>query len=157
MSQSRQAIVTANVLKEYKEMITNTTSDLEEHLQEIDTRLQILCLRGAKISDEDGAERERVQEEKDSTRQCLDICAQVSEHINQVQLNVFKDVSATQDTQQMIVATLGSLVSAERVTANILKQCKEMLTNTTSKLEEHLQKNRLRTAEPLFTRRQDVG
>ena len=73
MSQSRQAVVTASVLKEKKPMITNTTSDLEEHLQEIDTRMQILCLRGARISDEDGAEQE-----KDSTRWCL---AMVSEHI----------------------------------------------------------------------------
>ena len=113
MSQSHQAVVTANVLKEYKEIIRNTTSDLEEHLQEIDTRLQILCLRGARISDEDRTKRELVQEEKDSTRQCLDICAQVSEHIDQVQLNIFEDVSATQDTQQMIVATLGTLVSAK--------------------------------------------
>lgn len=113
MSQSHQAAVTANVLKECKEIIRNTTSDLEEHLQEIDTRLQILCLRGARISDEDRTKRELVQEQKDSTRQCLDICAQVSEHIDQVQLNIFEDVSATQDTQQMIVATPGSLVSAK--------------------------------------------
>lgn len=42
-------------------------------------------------------------------------------------------------------ATHNGLISAKRITANVLKECKEMLANTTSDLEQHLQKmdNRL--------------
>ena len=63
MSHSRKAADIANVFKEYKEMLTNTTSDLEEHLEKIDDRLQILSLQGTRLSDEDAAERKQVQEE----------------------------------------------------------------------------------------------
>ena len=44
--------MTVRVLKEYKEMITNTTADLEEHLQEIDNKLKALTLRGLTNTDE---------------------------------------------------------------------------------------------------------
>jgi len=82
LSHSRTATVTIDVLKQYKGMITNTTSDLEEHLQEIDDKLQNLSSQGARVSDEDAAEREQIQQEIDSTKQCLSICAQVSEHMD---------------------------------------------------------------------------
>jgi hypothetical protein len=144
---SRTVAVTANVLKEYKELIANTTSDLEDHLKEIDAKLQAFSLHGPSMSDEDIAERERVQEEKDSTKQCLTICAQVSEHIDQVQPLAFEDVSAAQRTHQVNVTRLRGLTSAKQVTANVLKECKERLTDTTLGLERHLQEveNRLRT------------
>jgi hypothetical protein len=144
---SRTVAVTSNVLKEYKELITNTTTDLEDHLKEIDAKLQALSLKGSSVSDEDIAERERIQEEKDSTKQCLTICAQVSEHIGQVQPLAFEDVSTAEHTHQEIVARLRGLTSAKQVTANVLKECKERLTNATSNLERHLQEieNRLRT------------
>jgi len=60
-----------------------------------------------------------VQEEKDSIKQCLDICAQASEQMDKVHVNVFEDVSAAQDADQVIVATLGDLISAKRVTAGV--------------------------------------
>jgi hypothetical protein len=41
-------------------MITNTATDLENYLQEIDNSLQTLPLKGARMSDEIAAERERV-------------------------------------------------------------------------------------------------
>jgi hypothetical protein len=131
-------------------MITNTTSDLEDHLQEIDNRLQTLFLQGTRMSDEDAAEREQILEERDSTKQCLTICAQVSEHLDRVRPNAFEDVSATQDSHQKIVAALRGLTPAKRVTANVLKECKEMLINTTSQLEERLQKLDTRLQNPFL-------
>jgi DNA repair exonuclease SbcCD ATPase subunit len=128
-------------------MITNTTTDLEDHLKDIDAKLQALSLQGSKMSDEDAAERERVQEEKDSIKQCLTICAQVSKHIDQVQPLAFKDVTAAQNTHQVMVARLRGLISAKQVTADVLKECKERLTDTTLELERQLQEieNRLQT------------
>jgi hypothetical protein len=114
---SRTATVTADVLRDYKDMITQTTSDLEEHLQEIESKLEALPLRRDTISDEDAAERERIQEEMDSTKQCLAICEQASEQAEKFRTNVFEDVSAARDAHQLVVATLGDLISAKRVTA----------------------------------------
>jgi hypothetical protein len=78
ISHSRKATVTVNVLEEYKDIITNTTSDLEKHLQEIDNKLQPFSLQGTRTSDEDRAERAQLREEMDSTEQCLRICAQTA-------------------------------------------------------------------------------
>jgi len=74
---SRTAAVTADVLEEFKEMITNTTSDLEDHLLEIDNKLQILSTQGSRMSNEHSDDRKTIEEERDSTKQCLRICAQV--------------------------------------------------------------------------------
>lgn len=137
---SRTVAVTSNVFKEYKDLITNTTSDLEDHLKEIETKLEELSLQGSSMSDEDIAERERVLEEKESTKQCLIICAQVSEHIGHVQPLAFEDVSAAQSTHQVIATRLKSLASAKKLTSNTLKECKERLTDTTMDLERHLQR-----------------
>ena len=100
-------------------MLADTTSDLEEHLEKIDNRLQMLSLQGTESSDEDAAERKQIQEELDSTKQCLTICAQAKEHIDRVPTNVFEDVSADQDAHQVIVSTLENLISAKRVTAGV--------------------------------------
>jgi hypothetical protein len=71
------------------------------------------------LSNEDAAERKQVQEEWDSIKQCLTICAQASEHVDQVRTNVFENVSAAQDAHQVIVATFGDLLSAKQVTAEV--------------------------------------
>jgi hypothetical protein len=150
LSHRRTAAVAVNVLKEYKQMITNTTSDLEEHLQKIDTELQTLYLQGTGISNEDTTERQRIQEERESTQQCLDICAQVLTQIDQLQPNAFINISAA---YQAPVTTLSGLTSAQLVTSNAFKACKERLTNTTTQLERQLQdiNNRLQkfSSQPL--------
>jgi conjugal transfer/entry exclusion protein len=141
---SRSAAVTAGVLKEYKQLISNTTTDLEDHLQEIEKKLQNLPSRGDTISDEDAAERERMLEEKDSTKQCLAICAQVFEQVSQVRPNVFEDISAAKDAHQVDISTLGGLIPAKRVTAKVLEEFQDRLTSTTSELNENLQKINIR-------------
>jgi Fungal N-terminal domain of STAND proteins len=109
--------VTANVLGDFQEKLARTTSDLEGHLQDIDNRLQPFQSPGARIGGE--AERQQVQEEMESIKQCLAICAQASEQTEQVRTNDLEDISAAQDAHQLIVATLGDLISAKRVTAGL--------------------------------------
>ena len=146
---SRRAAVTATVLKEYQELITNTTADLEDHLKEIDGKLQALSSSGSGVTGEDLAERERVEEEKESTKQCLNICALVSKHIEQVQSLAPQAASAAQDTDQITDAKLRGLISAKEVTVNALKECQERLNRTTLDLERHLQAIEKRQQNPL--------
>lgn len=145
LSHSRTAAVTIDVLNQYKELITNTTSDLEEHLQAIDEKLQSLSSQGARVSGEEAAEREHIKQEMESTRQCLRICAQVSEHMDQVRPSAFDVMHKGPNTHPVIIAKLEGHVSAKRATSKALKECKETLINTTTELEEYLQKlnNRL--------------
>lgn len=126
-------------------MISNTTTDLEEHLQEIERKLEALPLRADAMSDEEAAERDRMRIERESTKQCLVICQQVSEQVNQLRPNVFEDLTATKGSHQVDVAS--GHVSAKRVTASALQELQEKLINTTSTLEQHLQDidNKLRS------------
>ncbi|KAF4620150.1 hypothetical protein G7Y89_g14671 [Cudoniella acicularis] len=146
----RTAAITVTVLKEYKQLITNTTSDLEEHLEEINNKLQTISLQSAGISNEDAAEREQILEERDSTQQCLDICTHVLTQIDKVQPNAFINISAP---YQAPVTTLSSLTSAQLVTSNTFKACRERFTDTTTQLERQLQdiNNRLQkfSSQPL--------
>jgi hypothetical protein len=61
--------------------------------------------------------QERIQEEIDSIKQCLAICAEASVQAGQDRTNIFEDVSMTDDGRQAIVSTIGDLVSAKRITA----------------------------------------
>jgi hypothetical protein len=77
----------------------------------------------------DATEQEQIQEEKESTKQCLAICAQASEKFSGLQQNVFEDISTSN-------ATLRQLIPAKPVISKVLQ---EFHTNTTSDLEERLQ------------------
>jgi hypothetical protein len=76
---SRKTAVTSSVLEEYKQMIAETTSDLQDHLLDLDSRVQSLQWKGSLQSAP--SELEEIREEKASTEQCLNICAGVSEAI----------------------------------------------------------------------------
>jgi DNA repair exonuclease SbcCD ATPase subunit len=147
----RTAAITANVLKEYKEMISNTTADLEEHLENIDNRLRTISVQGTGISDGDTAERQQIQEERNSTQQCLDICNKVLIQLDQAQPNAFIDFSSTYHPPA--VTTLGGLTSAQQLTANTFRACREKLIDTTTYLERQLQdiNNRLKRFSMLPT------
>ena len=138
LSHSRKAAVTIDVLNQYKGMIANTTSDLEEHLQAIDKKLQSLSSPGARVSNGDSAEREHIEQEMESTRQCLRICAQVSEHMDQVRASAFDATHEGLNSHPVIVTQLeGS--SAKRAMNNAFKESKATFVNTALELEESLQ------------------
>jgi hypothetical protein len=77
-------------------------------------------------------------QERDSTKQCLDICSQVSMHITSVQPNVFENISIPEDSDQAPVTTLIGLISARRATNDALKACESTLSRTASRLQRHL-------------------
>ena len=59
-------------------MIQSTTQDLENHLKDIDNKLETHVLQGTESSTDIPINLERIQAEEDSAEQCLDICAKVS-------------------------------------------------------------------------------
>ncbi|GFF97418.1 hypothetical protein IFM47457_11383 [Aspergillus lentulus] len=82
----RQTTVTSNVLKEYKQIIAETTSDLQDHLLDLDSRVQSLQWKRSFQSAPN--ELEEIREEKASTEQCLNICTGVSEAIEAFEKNL---------------------------------------------------------------------
>jgi hypothetical protein len=88
---------------------------------------------------EDAANSGPILQERDSTKQCLDICAQVSMHITRVQPNVFENISIPADIDQAPVTTLVGLISARQATNDALKACESTLSRATSRLQRHLE------------------
>src|SRR5205809_63618 len=97
-SYSRTATVTADVLKEYQELIENTKSDLEDHLRDIDSKLTALSRSAATVPNVAASDREVIQEERQSTQQCLEICATVAAHIEAAQTKIFANVNTPAHT-----------------------------------------------------------
>ena len=118
-------------------MIANTASDLKEHLQELDEKLQAIS-QGAQAFDVDDLEQQRIKEERESAQSCLDICIQVSAHIEDVQQNAFVNIAGTSTNNQDSAAESRKFTLAEAVTNNTLNQCKMGLFQTTSQLREQL-------------------
>lgn len=138
-SHRRTSAITVNFLNEFKGIISNTTSDLDEHLQAIDSKLQALSSQGPRFSDDDVAERQRIQEERDSTQQCLSICTQVYNHIDQVQSSTFEDVTTPHDGYQEPTNTFSNPSSARLFTSKSFKTCRMTLDNSSTWLKSHLQ------------------
>lgn len=73
--------VTRNVIDEYKDMIDDTTADLQKHMQRLDERARSLAVPPAESVESDSTDWLALFEEKESTRKGLQICTELSLHI----------------------------------------------------------------------------
>ena len=128
---SRKSSVTAESLENYKDLIKTATADLEAHLESIDGKLEIIFEQTVTESDSDAAERRLIKEEQLSTRKCLEICAQLSDHIDQIQL--------TPERRDDSPGGIDPATFPERVTNVGLQECKNSLILAMAKLERHMQ------------------
>ena len=111
--------MTSHALQECHEKLVNTTGELQRHLVSLP---ETLYGSGSSPTDAHGqapAEKRRMQEQIDSIKQRLAICQQAASQAEQTRTNTFDDVSADQDAHQVIIATLGDLVSAKNVHAGV--------------------------------------
>ena len=104
---------TSATIQECKKRFVNTTSELENHLHKVNSRLESLA-RVNNTTDED-TEEKRIREEKDCIEQCLGICAEAAGQADHARINVVEDISSGHDSYQVVVATLGDLIAARRV------------------------------------------
>ncbi|KXG51328.1 uncharacterized protein PGRI_093400 [Penicillium griseofulvum] len=126
----RQSSNTVDGLESYKEMIETTTNDLETHLESIDEKLENIIAKNTRSTNTDAGEIQLMEEERLSTQKCLEICAQLSSHIDQIQkLRKARDSSTDSSSSSNV---------PERVTNEGLQECKNSLMNTAAKLEDHL-------------------
>lgn len=116
---SRKSSVTAEAVKDYRDQIKTTTDDLEARLEGIDEKLEAMFKRNAASSASDSSELQLLKEERLSTQNCLQICAQLSDHIDQIRPN-----------------STGSEAMPERV--EDLQKCKDSLSRAATMLEGHM-------------------
>jgi hypothetical protein len=100
-------LLTAESLKICTKTMDDSSNWLIGHLQNLDNRLASLPAQSPQISSEQAAKQERIQEEIDSIKQCLAICAEASMQAGQDRTNIFEDVSMPNDGQQAIIQRLG--------------------------------------------------
>ena len=127
---SRTSSVTAESLESYKDLIKTVTADLEAHLESIDEKLDSIFEQTVTDFDSDAAERQLIKQEQLSTRRCLEICAQLSDHISQIQLPPKRPGSTS--------GTIDPDTFPERVTNVGLQECKNSLVLTMARLEGHM-------------------
>jgi hypothetical protein len=124
---SRKTSVTAESIRGYKHLIKTATDDLEAHLDRIDEKLETIFSRAA--TDSGTAEWRQMQEDRLSTQQCLQICAQLSEHISQIQLR---------PKQRSEGSSMESICAPERIAGEAMQECKMRLDQATAKLEGYM-------------------
>ena len=118
MDGSGQArLLTNRRLADCKVGINFTSAELRNRLQEAEYRLARLSTLPKADSDEANPGAPTTSDEIDSIRQCLSICAEATEQASKDRVNVIEDVSIEDDSHQVVVATLGDLISAKRVKA----------------------------------------
>jgi hypothetical protein len=101
--------------------LKTATDDLEAHLQSIEDKLEAIFSRTVAESASDIAELRLIKEERMSAQKCLQICAQLSDHIDQIQLP-----SDLPDTLP------------ERLTTKGLQDCRSSLNLIAAKLESYM-------------------
>lgn len=72
--------------------------------------------RSAHISGEDAAAMQQIREERNSTAQCLTICADAAEQSENIQSNIFEDISSGDDSRQFVISSIEQLITAKRIT-----------------------------------------
>ena len=136
---SRKSSITAESLETYKDLIETAKGDLEAHLENIDGKLERILGHTVAESDSDASELRLIKEERLSTEKCLQICAQLSDHIDQLQFASNRSDSSCGPSDPDALP--------ERITNEGLQECKNSLALTVAKLESHMQDvmNRLLT------------
>ncbi|KAM5464978.1 hypothetical protein MauCBS54593_006611 [Microsporum audouinii] len=117
----QRANVNAKVLEEYKTIVADTTSDLKDHLVDIESKLDALVIPGTKLSDQKNQELANIKEERENTKKCLEICAEVGDYIDMIQHRRLNDVSSPELKHATIVT---------------LKGCKDTLTAFSTEMEQ---------------------
>ncbi|KAF1809596.1 hypothetical protein P152DRAFT_153761 [Eremomyces bilateralis CBS 781.70] len=126
----RKSSVTTESLDAYRDLIETVTDDLETHLRSIDEKLETIFGHTVTESGSDETELRRIKEEQMSTQKCLQICARLSDHIDQIQLTPESDSSSPGHIDPGAVP--------ERLTMDGLQECKNSLALTAAKLEDHM-------------------
>jgi hypothetical protein len=111
-----QSIV-ENSLQSCRSNIQSANAELVKRLQHLSTRLGLGPADPLRAVPMNPSEHERMAEEFESIRQCLNICMQASEEAEKIRMNIVEDVTTAEDSRQVLVSTVGDLITARRVNA----------------------------------------
>jgi Fungal N-terminal domain of STAND proteins len=136
--------VTKQLLEKYTEMTKDTTSDLEEQIAELSTKLMILqsgqtgpssdCL-GTQSRNEPTIAKQAL-DQKASLEQCLTICHQLLVHIEKVKLSISEEAASAMGTTSVHDIVEGADILAPRLTVDALNICTNSINATAQQLRD---------------------
>lgn len=110
---AKQAL--GNLLRGFKSELATASGEFNNIIERLDHRQNGLPSRSAHISGKDEATMQQIREERNSTAQCLTICADAAEQSEKIQSNIFEDITSGDDSQQFVISSIGQLITAKRI------------------------------------------
>ena len=104
--------LTSDFLQQCRSGLGDHTSQLERRLRDLESQISKFPQEDRGMSKQ-LSERSKIQEEIQSTKQCLKICNDAGRPTGLNRINIFEDVTIADNGDQIIVSTLGDLISAE--------------------------------------------
>jgi hypothetical protein len=132
---SRKMMITADGLKQYRELVDDTTVMLEKRLETISIKLEEYG-PGRNETFKEHLELQSMEDEKDSTKECLEICAKVLDHVGRAQEQAAKSISPASKGAHDHVAATPHRISAQRIIASTLDDVRLRLDGAKTLLEK---------------------
>ena len=118
---------TAENVKDYHNLINAARADLEDRLEGMDDKLELILGGRASVSANESKEVELIKQERLSTEKCLQICADLSDHIAQIELTARH---ASAPTPSAVTDHM-----PDRITSGGLQECRQSLAATAKRLQ----------------------
>lgn len=131
-SSSRGTAATAEKIDACTDLLNSTRADLLDHLERIDEKVERLIETRKEGPDEGISELRSIEEERLTTKKCLEICARLSDYIRQVKL--------TADHNPGPELRLGQSDLPYKMVKEGFQGCVESLSRATTNLEDHHKK-----------------
>lgn len=116
----------------YDELLKTTKASLEGRLEMIDDKLDLMLSHNVTRSQAEADDVSQIKEERRSTEYCLQICAQLSEHISQIQLVHTQASSSSGEGENAKPSS-----TSEEITNEGLQECRNSLARMAARLASH--------------------
>ncbi|KEY73245.1 hypothetical protein S7711_10158 [Stachybotrys chartarum IBT 7711] len=117
-----------------------TTRYLEDHLEEVLSRLEWLTPPANEESLSENTDLSHMADEKTSTEKCLQICRQFQVDLDKMQFQIATIDRSSSTTRNITTLSARSMTLATTMTLSSLKACGMEITDTVSKLLLHQEK-----------------
>lgn len=104
---------TAVALSEARDRMVLMITDLQKRL--VDLSAKSASTEVSLRSNEFEQDRTRLLQEIDIAKQCLEVCNMAADQASRQKVHVFGDISAEDNSQQILVSTVGDLLNAKNV------------------------------------------
>ncbi|OJZ88789.1 hypothetical protein ASPFODRAFT_59501 [Aspergillus luchuensis CBS 106.47] len=105
--------LTSAMLTDFGARVSSNSEALQARLMELTNRLRQMSGQG--IISEDPTNLNLIKKERESIIQCLNICSEASELAHRARTNIFEDVTSSDESHQLVVSTIGDLISAKHI------------------------------------------